>query len=263
MLAFSSNAELKLTKFFSAWWEFRWSLTVSLRLHLHGCIFKLRWSLESKALLDHMCDVNSIAARLSSQTARMSHDHSTSHSTCSFKECLLFLLSSLWKLASICFTSMCVQSITLRYCDITHRSQALSLRSLYAVFCWNVNLAPGRWWQHWTCPMMTETACWDNLNSLVIFWSFPRHFIDVNTMCVSALGKYPPVPALSSLPPRVEALFHLGRSGLIRTNLKVFSPFLWNRNSVNKVVSINVGLIAPLNTGTVAFRWIVSLLLHI
>ncbi len=48
------------------------------------------------------------------QTPRTSHDHSASHSTCSFKEPFLFLFSSLWKLASGCFTSMSVQSVTLR-----------------------------------------------------------------------------------------------------------------------------------------------------
>ncbi len=42
-----------------------------LRPHLHCCVFDLRRSLE--------------AALLSSQTKRISHDHPTSHSTCSFK----------------------------------------------------------------------------------------------------------------------------------------------------------------------------------
>ncbi len=45
----------------------------------------------------YMCSVSSIAAPLSCQTKHISHDHSTSHSTCSFKERFLFLLSSLLK----------------------------------------------------------------------------------------------------------------------------------------------------------------------
>ncbi len=67
-----------------------------LGLHLHCCVLKLRRSLESKTLLVHTCGVSSAAALLSSQTTHISHDHSASHSTCSFKECFLFLLSSLW-----------------------------------------------------------------------------------------------------------------------------------------------------------------------
>ncbi len=43
-----------------------------------------------------------------------------------------------------------------------------------------------------------------------------------------------------------------GWSGPIWTEVKVFSSFLWNQNSINKVVPVSVGLMALLNTGTVA-----------
>ncbi len=145
---------------------------------------------------------------------------------------------------------MCVQSVTPRHCDITHQ------------WC-NVNVAPGRWWQpykpvRWWQKQLVRViqTCW------CLFGVFPRHLSNISTMCWSPFWKHPWAPTLLLFLPHVDVVFRLGRSGLIWTDVKVFSTFLWNHNSVTKVVppdacsswshpklAINVtrGLITPLS----------------
>ncbi len=147
---------------------------VLFRPYPHRCVEMLRWSLKSKTLLIHVCDVSSIAALLYSQTTRTSHDNSTSHSTCSFKDYFLFLLSSLWKLASGWSTPMYEQSTTPRRCGITHLWYTRPLQALCAVFWCSIYVAPGRRWQPYELVRWWQkTTCLDYPNALLVFQSPP------------------------------------------------------------------------------------------
>ncbi len=54
-------------------------------LYPHCCVLKLRWNLKSNAHLCVWCQQLYSPAK----TTSISHDHSLSHSTCLFKECLV------------------------------------------------------------------------------------------------------------------------------------------------------------------------------
>ncbi len=132
----------------------------------------------------------------------------------SFKECFLFLYLVCGIVKRLFYFGVFAVNNSQAW---WHNSPMINSVTSGSVFWYNINLAPGRWWQPY------NLIWWWQKHLLGIFqkhWRFarvfPRQLSNVNTTCRSPLWKHPRAPALMSFPPHGMHFFtevDQGRSG--------------------------------------------------
>ncbi len=209
-------------------------LKLQFRQHPHYSVLNLRQCLKTKAISVHMSVLCTVAALISIHTT-----HLKTSITWPFNiHKVVFLITDnlyiqrmfplsvnlVWGISKrLFYFDVCVQSKASRHSGRTCRAfgrswwKPPSLQTVYTVF--GCNLAPGKlvgWWQKHLVRKI-----------------FPCHWRSINTMCRSPVWKHPWVPAFLLLfPPHADVFYCWGQSGLIWANGKVFSPSLWNHNSI-------------------------------